>query len=159
MTRKRRLLALLFAASIALALPRGTLGEDYASYYDYDPSAPLNSDVRIARDEPKYTLLKVYFDSVNGERVPALLSMPKGGGGPFPCILFLHGYGGEKEDIIPLAEFVAEAGYAVIAIDAQYHGERRKPGVELYSTNMTRSRDGFIQTVVDARRALDYLGT
>jgi cephalosporin-C deacetylase-like acetyl esterase len=115
--------------------------------------------VKIVREEQKYFLLKIYLDSINGERVPCLLSIPKGDDKPFPCILFLHGYGGKKENMISLAEVAADARYAVVAIDVQYHGERRKPGVELYSSNMTRSRDGFIQTVIDARRTLDYLST
>jgi len=131
----------------------------YSSYYLYDPSAPLNVDEGIFQETDTYVVTKIYYDSVNGERVPALLSVPKGDDGPYPCILFLHGYGGEKEDMMPLAALAADARYAVIAIDVRYHGERRREGVELYSTNMTRTRDGFIQTVIDSRRALDYLET
>jgi cephalosporin-C deacetylase-like acetyl esterase len=130
-----------------------------SSYYLYDPSAPLNVDEKIFLEDDKYVIFKIYYDSANGERVPALLSVPKGDDKPFPCILFLHGYGGEKEDMMSLADLAADARYAVIAIDVQYHGERRREGIELYSTNMTRTKDGFIQTVIDARRALDYLET
>jgi len=152
-------LALLLLIIASVAPTPHSQSSNLSSYYLYDPSAPLNVDEGIFLEADKYAVMKIYYDSVNGERVPALLSVPKGDDGPFPCILFLHGYGGEKEDMMPLATLAADARYAVIAIDVQYHGERRRAGVELYSANMTRTRDGFIQTVIDARRALDYLET
>lgn len=152
-------LALLLLGITSVASMPHSQGSNFSSYYQYDPSAPLNVDERIFLEADKNTLFKVYYDSVNVERVPALLSVPKGDDKPFPCIIFLHGYGGEKEDMIPLAALAADARYAVIAIDVQYHGERRRAGIELYSANMTRTKDGFIQTVIDARRALDYLET
>jgi len=152
-------LALLLLTLTSVAPMPHSQSSNFSSYYLYDPSAPLNVYEGIFLEADKYVIMKIYYDSVNGERVPALLSVPKGDDGPFPCILFLHGYGGEKEDMMPLAAFAADARYAVIAIDVQYHGERRRAGVELYSANMTRTRDGFIQTVIDARRALDYLET
>jgi len=148
--------ALLLLLTLTSAVPLST-SLDFSSYYLYDRSTPLNVDEGIFQDTDRYVVMKILYDSVNGERVPALLSVPKGDDGPFPCILFLHGYGGEKEDMLDLAAIAADARYAVIAIDVQYHGERRRAGVELYSANMTRTRDGFIQTVIDARRALDYL--
>jgi len=47
----------------------------------------------------------------------------------------------------------------VIAIDAAYHGERKVPGKELYSPNINDTLRGTIQTVIDLRRAVDYLET
>jgi len=158
MLRYSSLPAFLLLLTLTSAIPPSS-GSDFSSYYQYDPSTPLNADEGIFQEADRYFVMKVLYDSVNGERVPALISVPKGDDGPFPCILFLHGYGGEKEDMLDLAAIAADARYAVIAIDVQYHGERRRAGAELYSANMTRTRDGFIQTVIDARRALDYLET
>lgn len=131
---------------------------DFVEYYDYEASLPLNVSEETIKDEGIYRVLKVYFDSVNGERVPGLLSLPVKEG-KVPCVVFLHGYGGKKEDILAMAGVVAKEGYAIMAIDAEYHGERKEEGKELYSPNVTDSVRGIIQTVIDLRRAVDYLET
>lgn len=131
---------------------------DFSGFYAYDRSLALNVTEELVKDEGAYKLYKVYFDSVNGERVPGLLSTPKGKEN-VPCAVFLHGYGGSKEDIIEAAGPVAAEGYALMAIDAEYHGERREEGKALYSPDMNQSRNGMIQTIIDLRRAVDYLET
>jgi len=73
--------------------------------------------------------------------------------------VFLHGYGGSKEDMLSFAGLIAAEGYAIIAIDAEFHGERREEGKALYSPNLEESRNGIIQTIIDLRRAVDYLET
>lgn len=159
-------LSLLWLFMFATSPLRGPLGfdireensgnMDYSSFYAYDKSLPLNGEEEIIIDKDLYRVYKAYFDSVNGERVPALLSVPKKKE-KVPCIVFLHGYGGSKEDILPAAELIANEGYAIIAIDAEFHGERREEGKELYSTDLKESRRGIIQTIIDLRRAVDYL--
>ena len=132
--------------------------QDLLRYYGYEQSLPLNVSEEVLVDESGYKVLKVYFDSVNGERVPGLLSLPEKEG-KIPCVVFLHGYGGNKDDILAGAGLIANEGYAVISIDAEYHGERREGGKELYSPNVTDSVGGITQTVIDLRRAVDYLET
>ncbi len=133
-------------------------GEDMRRYYEYDKTLPLNAYEEVIDEGSSHKLIKIYFDSVNGERVPGLLVLPKVET-KVPCIVFLHGYGGSKEDIREVAELVAKEGYALIAIDAEYHGERRESGKELYSPDINDSVRGIIQTVIDLRRAIDYLET
>jgi cephalosporin-C deacetylase-like acetyl esterase len=132
--------------------------EDYLALYSYDRGLPLNVDETILADTDTYRLYKLYFDSVNLERIPALFMIPKAEG-RCPCIVFLHGYGGSKEDSLSLIDVAAAEGYAFIAIDAEYHGERREEGRTLYSTDIEDTVRGFIQTVLDLRRAVDYLET
>jgi cephalosporin-C deacetylase-like acetyl esterase len=132
--------------------------KDLRGYYWYDKTLPLNVYEEVIDEGSNYRLMKVYFDSVNSERVPGLLLLPKIEG-KVPCIVFLHGYGGSKDDIREAAKLVAREGYALIAIDAEYHGERRESGKELYSPNISDSVRGIIQTVIDLRRAIDYLET
>jgi cephalosporin-C deacetylase-like acetyl esterase len=130
--------------------------KDLRVYYEYDRTLPLNTYEEIIEEGNKYLLIKVYFDSANNERVPGLLMLPKRSG-KIPCVIFLHGYGGSKEDILEVIDIVAREGYALMAIDAKYHGERREPGKELYSPDINISVNGIIQTVIDLRRAIDYL--
>lgn len=137
---------------------RNLTSRDLSSLYVYDRSLPLNSTEELVRDESAYRLYKVYFNSANEEKVPALLSVPKGSG-TVPGIVFLHGYGGSKEDILQLVGLAASEGYAIIAIDAQFHGERRKEGKALYSPNLNESKNGIVQTIIDLRRSVDYLET
>jgi len=131
---------------------------DFSSFYSYDKLLPLNVSEELIKDENAYRFYKVYFNSVNEERVPGLLSIPKGKGNS-PCVVFLHGYGGSKEDILSVSELAAAEGYAVMAIDAEFHGERKEAGKALYSPDLNESRNGIIQTIIDLRRAVDYIET
>jgi len=135
-----------------------SLQQNLLRYYDYNASMPLNASETIVTDTPIHKVLKIYYDSANDERVPALLSLPKSNS-EVPCVVFLHGYGGSKEDVLDVAELVAREGYAMMAIDAEYHGERSEIGRELYSPNITDTLRGITQTVIDLRRAVDYLET
>ncbi|RLE99337.1 MAG: hypothetical protein DRJ57_02460 [Thermoprotei archaeon] len=150
------LAGLLTGAILSVA---GKPGDELVKYYEYDSSEPLNPEIAKVREEDSFTIYKVYYDSVNNVRVPALLIVPKIGKPPYPCIVFLHGYGGSKEDAILLARVAAPRGYAIFSIDAAYHGERSVPGKELYSKDLEDSRRGIIQTVIDLRRGVDLLET
>lgn len=152
------LASLYFSAAGSPAMRDRLAGEDFSRFYAYDKTIPLNPVEELVRDEGVCKIFKVYFNSVNNERVPALVSIPSGQG-KHPCVVFLHGYGGSKEDILSFASLVAAEGYAVISIDAVFHGERRKEGKALYSPNLEESRNGIIQTIIDLRRAVDYLET
>ncbi|MEM4461736.1 MAG: alpha/beta fold hydrolase [Candidatus Bathyarchaeia archaeon] len=165
MGMRRLSLILIVAVSIIVYLyltgfyvSYNSYSEDYLALYDYDKSIPLNIDERLVADTDIYRLYKVYFDSVNYVRVPALFMIPKTVG-KAPCIVFLHGYGGSKEDALAVIDIAAAEGYAFISIDAVYHGERRVEGRALYSTDINDTIRGFIQTVLDLRRAIDYLET
>ncbi|RLF23053.1 MAG: hypothetical protein DRN15_07445 [Thermoprotei archaeon] len=149
------LVILMLLASLHLA--KAINSTDYLQYYEYDKDLPLNATMDRISENPRYVVYKVYYTSINNERVPALLIIPKKNKAPHPCIIFLHGYGGRKEDILPAADLIAEAGYAVLSIDAPLHGERSVPGKELYSPIIEESFRGFIQAVVDLRRAIDFL--
>lgn len=57
--------------------------------------------------------------------LPYLILAPKAApaGGTYPVAIFLHGIGGQKEQVLGLANTLCSAGYAVIAIDQARHGE------------------------------------
>jgi fermentation-respiration switch protein FrsA (DUF1100 family) len=50
-------------------------------------------------------------------------------------------------------------GFATLSIDAQYHGERSRPGRtgDIHLIDSTTNRHAWVQTVIDLRRAVDYL--
>jgi predicted dienelactone hydrolase len=41
-----------------------------------------------------------------------------------PVVVMLHGTGGSKEDMLPLLDRYARAGYIACAVDSRHHGER-----------------------------------
>ena len=58
--------------------------------------------------------------------LPYLILAPKAAplsGTTYPVAIFLHGIGGQKEQVLGLANTLCSAGYAVIAVDQARHGE------------------------------------
>mgnify|MGYP003790062149 CR=1 FL=1 len=146
-------LAVLFASISAHAAEAAL-----AARFKYDDSKPLNARWAGLQGNPYYNLYKVIYDSGNGEKVPALYMEPKAAKRPFPCVILQHGYGGSKDNAKTMGGFdMAKAGYAVFAIDAQYHGERRKPGKDMFSPDIEADAAAMVQTVIDLRRAVDLL--
>ena len=124
--------------------------------FAYDAKLPLAAQEGAIQDSGAFTTQAIHFASTNGQIVPALLCRPKNVAKP-PVLLYLHGLGMDKEGTRVLAMMAAPNGFAVLGIDAQYHGERKQPGVEILSADLARTRQAVIQTVVDNRRALDYI--
>lgn len=131
----------------------------YLEFYQYDMNLPLNAESKTVEENALYSLYKVSFDSVHNQRVSALFVIPKLAKKPVPCVLFLHGYGGKKEDLKDLIPILVLNGYAGFALDAEYHGERKREGRDMYSPYPYTTRDAMIQTILDYRRGIDYLST
>ncbi|MFC1784384.1 alpha/beta hydrolase family protein [Candidatus Neomarinimicrobiota bacterium] len=140
---------------------------------DYDVSIPHNVRIVDSYDFENHTREKIVFTSIHDERVPGYLAIPNNASKPLPLVIFCHGGGGSKDwgwqnnnytgQIVQ--KFIAK-GYAVLSLDAQHSGER------LYNNDFelaykyivdkqwyNRERDMIFQTVIDYRRALDYLST
>jgi dienelactone hydrolase len=127
----------------------------------YEPGAPLDAAATPLNGEGVRSF-SVRFRGANGETVPGLLSLPPGAEGakPAPCVLLLHGLGGSKGQMLLPALALARRGYATLAIDIAGHGERaRIGGKEPSAYTLAEMRQGAAQTVVDLRRAVDFLTT
>lgn len=130
------------------------------AFYAYDAATPLEVEQTENKRGDALVQYHLWYTSAHDERVPALLSIPTGVARP-PVVFVQHGYGDSKEvDYVqwPTA-FLVQRGYAVMSIDAQYHGERKQENrpQELFAAGSFGMRDAFVQTVVDLRRALDLL--
>ena len=118
--------------------------------FDYDASKPLSFKETLNESR-----LKLSFTNLRGETVTALYQKPEGAG-PFPCVALLHGLGGSKEQLFSLmAPELIKQGFAVIALDAALHGERKIEGKSPQAAFLQVVPD----TVKDWRQALDWLGT
>ncbi len=130
--------------------------------FGYDKNLPLSPEVSTAEETASYICYKVVYRSARDQRVPAFLVLPKNRpeGQKLPCVILMHGLGGDKTMFKMLWPMLTNAGYALFAIDAQYHGERKpKEPLPFFGIYPYYSRDALIQTVIDLRRALDYLET
>jgi cephalosporin-C deacetylase-like acetyl esterase len=130
--------------------------------FGYDKNLPLDPQVSVAEETPAYTCYKVVYRSAHDQRVPAFLVLPKNRSEDqkLPCVILMHGLGGDKSMLKMLWPMLTNAGYALFAIDAQYHGERKpKDALPFFGVYPYYSRDALIQTVIDLRRAVDYLET
>ncbi len=132
--------------------------------YNRDPNQPLNPEVRVVEDTADWTLYHVLYDSTEGQRVPALLGVPKAHKPPHALIMLQHGLGGSKDAVYVAQPALAltKAGYATLRIDACSHGERAAAGAQSNPMGqmlaLVQGR-GWVQSIVDMRRGLDYCAT
>ncbi len=98
------------------------------------------------------------YNSINNNRVTALLSVPSTSKPPYPLAIILHGLGDNKNtDYMMLGDSILSSkGFAVFRIDFAMHGERVKKKYKFKGIDYTL-RDAIEQTVFDLRRGLDYL--
>jgi dienelactone hydrolase/lysophospholipase L1-like esterase len=144
------------------------------------PPRPTPPRARIISRElrPGYTLERIALDNgVDGE-VSALLLIPESRKGPVPAILWLHSSTPDKTQVIipdtnggaeSLGEVFVRAGYAVLAPDAYWHGDRvgtgpsgtaeigRAEQEDLFKLNLWFGRTLWGMFVRDDQVALDYL--
>jgi len=152
-----------FAAIVALlflVLAGLKLHLDATYFRGYDPSAPLMIEVAEEKETPAYKWTKFYYSGYRDGRVPAVLAAPKDAPGPFPCVIFLHGIGDNKEFMqrhgldVPFVN----AGFAFVCFDQLMRGERKlKDKSSLAQAKAFRVRAAC--TVNDTRRLIDYLQT
>lgn len=144
-------------------------------FFNYDRDIPLNVKIVSRDEESEYIREKIVFRGIRDSRVPGYLAVPKDSAESYPCILLLHGIGGSKEGWWKdnsshhggqLTKQLLASGIAVLALDAEYHGERlanndfESPLVfTLQKGWLLRTRDMVVQSVIEHRRAIDYLDT
>ena len=148
------LLLLFVAAGMA-----GKIWWDAHFFDGYDSQLPLNAVVRGETPEPNYRLVDFTYDGLPGMPVPTLMALPDDtGASPYPCIIFLHGIGQDKEFLKDIAAPFVDAGFAFVSFDQYTRGERKlvNPGW-LEQALAFRRRSAL--NVIETRRLVDYLLT
>ena len=144
------------------------------------PPRPSPPRARIISRElhPGYTLEKVSLANGVDGQVTALMLVPADRKRPLPAILWLHSSTPDKTQVIipgtnggteSLAETFVRAGYAVLAPDSYWHGDREGTGPsgaaasgraeqeDLFKLNLWHGRTLWGMFVRDDQVALDYL--
>lgn len=149
-----------------------------------DDGRPTHADNAIPGDAPPWTKLKAAYDvdskkdldmkeeprkaenafsehlifnGPDGEKVPGAFLRPKADG-VYPVVLLLHGLTSSKDTILKAygVELVSK-GFAVVALDAPHHGERKKEDDN--QIDPTNFGDAIYRGCKEYRRVLDWLET
>ena len=153
MPRRAVPLALLLALALAVSGCGGDPGEDTFAY-DEDAPIALEQGGRLVRAEP-LDVRPVSFASSPG-RVEGYLVAPPGGGEPVPAVVYLHGAGGDRSQLLPLASWLAARG--AVALTLTLPSVRTTPPGGLTAGETLRWQgDAIVADVVAVRRALDVL--
>ncbi len=127
-------------------------------FYAYDTDLPLNATQKVHKKTDAYTVYYFEIDSRHDKRVPGYYSLPAKGDKPYPLVVLMSGYGGSKNMLFQAVEQLSAKGCAAMALDPEYHGDRKVPGKDMYSKLPYSSRDAMIQTVIDYKRGIDFMG-
>lgn len=143
-----------------------------ANFFNYDRNIPLNAIVVSSNEFNGSKKEKIVFTGVDNSKVPSYLITPMAGDHPHPVVLLVDGIYGSKDRWLddnswPIGGKVTKEllknGFAVMALDAVYHGERSyengfAPPPWPFDYPIL-ARDMFIHTAIEYRRAIDFLGT
>ncbi len=144
-----------------------------SQFFEYDREVPL--DARSYDREQCETFIreKIVFYNTRDHRVPGYLAVPTDLPPPYPAVFLLHGLGASNEDWWNgssdeerFAGVLLSSGYAVFALDVPYHGERTHNSdyesawsLIAVSGRVNQYREMLVQSVLEHRRAIDYLTT
>jgi dienelactone hydrolase len=151
----RHALACLLALPLVACGGSESASKPGAEIYAYDESKPLTLRDKgvVNKDYP----VKVHDVSFAGpsERVPAYLITPPGKG-PYPAVIYLHGAGGDRLEMVYTASWLAGRRAVSLTVESPYSPNREielGPGVE----GLRKERDRTVMGIVELRRAVDLL--
>ncbi len=76
-----------------------------------------------------------------------------------PCIVLLYGIGQNLKFLDEVARYYLRDGFAIVGLEQMGQGERKNHGKETPLEGLLRLRKRSGQTIVEARRIVDYLET
>lgn len=143
----------LFLGMSVVAVAQSPLRAD--DVFAYDANKPLNVTLGKTESVNGVTVSEISYDSPKIGRVPGYLVVPSGKG-PFAGIVYMHWGQGNKTEFLSEAVDSATRALAVgLMIDAPYWRPDVPPPPP--GKRSEAQRDGYIQMVVDLRRAVDVL--
>jgi len=142
----------------------------YLDFFQYDQRLPFNARVLDSDSAlPGIRREHLVFDSTAGVQVFGRLYRPQDARPNAPSAIMLHGGAapGKDNPAVPVnAQFLARAGWTVLAIDMMYFGERRTDLLTTFTEEekherLYNQRSSYLawvtQTVKDVGRSLDFL--
>lgn len=123
--------------------------------YDAAPALRFKDAGRVNSDEYPIAIHDVSYLS-RGERVEAYLAVPPGKE-RHPAVIFLHGSGGDRTQMLLSATWMAGRGVVTMTITAPSTGVAGIPGATPLE-QLKQERNLSVADVVAVRRAVDLLG-
>src|SRR3712207_2201177 len=147
--------ALACLAALILAACGGDGKTAAADPYAYDTARALDvRDLgRVNKDHPIEVRDVSFFGGQ--ERGPAFLLTPPGKG-PYPAVVYLHGSGGDRFEMLQAAGWLAARRAVALTVESAYSPNRAVelgPGV----AGLRKERNRTVQEIVELRRAVDLL--
>jgi fermentation-respiration switch protein FrsA (DUF1100 family) len=147
--------AVLLVSLLGLAACGG--GEPPVTTLTYQSGIPLNAKVTDGGRDGDVQLEQVSYTSVDGQSVPALLTIPANRP-PLGCLVYQGGFATTKEQTPGLRTGAAGLGLATFTIDPRHVGARGSLDEAIAQVKKPETlRDMVVNTVVDLRVGLDYL--
>jgi dienelactone hydrolase len=148
------------AASIAASptatprtpVPSGTRLEDLAAQFAYDASAPIGIVERGSAPDGTLTVRDIEFSGTKSGRARAYVISPSTNG-PHPAMVFVAGSNQRREDIRADVIGVARRGVVALVLE-QSQVTAARPQIWTFTG---QDREEAVDTVIDARRAIDLL--
>ena len=134
---------------------------DLLPRFDYDSHAGLEMRETDVHKRDKVRLIELNYAGASGDRVPAYLLVPPGGG-PFPAIIWGHWLKkgsplANKDEFLEEAVVLARSGVVSLVIDAP---QVRNDWVEAKGGPMETAKqqsEASVHQVTDLRRGIDLL--
>src|SRR5215216_1351626 len=152
-----RCAGLLLLVALVAACSGGKSDVPSQSQFSYDDSRPLD-----VRDKPtSFSTNDVRVDDVSftgpgHTRLNAYLVKPSGSKGRHPAVIYAHGAGGDRQELLDEARKMALKGAVTLTLTMIYSPRRAKPlpeGMAGARANSKLEQEG----VKEVRRAVDYL--
>lgn len=125
--------------------------------FDYDPAAALDVRQPQIASGPGGTVRDLSFTSPRGGRVAGYLVIPAKGR-RHPAVVLLHGAGGDRRELLAFAAGLAGRGIVGLTLDSPTSRAADKT-LPSGMAGVRRRTQLLEQEVIEARRAVDVLGT
>jgi dienelactone hydrolase len=144
--------ALLGVVALAAGCGGGGSGESsLAKDFAYDESQPIDLHTRGTERRQGVAVRDVSYRGLDGKRLDAYLIVPPGAE-DLPAVIFAHGAGGNRAELVSEATQLAELGVVAITLDMAY-SPLGPPGMDAVRARV----DLEVDSVREVRRAVDVL--
>jgi dienelactone hydrolase len=155
----RRTPLLLIAVAVLAACGGGSNGSEdsgLAAPFAYDESEPVDLvTTRTERRQGGVVVREVTFAGPADGRLSAYLLTPAGSG-EHPAVIYAHGAGGDKAELLERATALARRGAVGLTLEMSYSPRRAKP-LPMGMEGVRARVDVEVQAVREVRRAVDVL--
>jgi dienelactone hydrolase len=145
------------ALLVALAAGCGGDKSSVPSQFSYDDSRALDvQDKPTSFSTNEVRVDDITFTGPGDTRLNAYVLMPSNSEGRHPAVIYAHGAGGDRQEMLDEARQMAEKGAVTLTLDMIYSPSRAKPLPQGMAGARENSRLEQ-EAVKEVRRAVDYL--